>query len=153
PSLPASGSRPGRRNPLPSTHPARRRAMRALPRRPDCPTFGIAPSHLPPSPRRPARGSAIELPSSNHGGVTALAAEVAGIEPTGRGAPVPLVLKTRGATRPRSPPGPVYHAVSVGPSSAGPSSGEPDSASARGSFGDAHAASASVTARYSNASP
>src|SRR6266496_3831300 len=32
-------------------------------------------------------------------------AEVAGIEPTGRGSPVPLVLKTRGATRPRSPPG------------------------------------------------
>ena len=31
-------------------------------------------------------------------------AEVAGIEPTGRGVPVPLVLKTRGATRPRSPP-------------------------------------------------
>jgi hypothetical protein len=31
-------------------------------------------------------------------------AEVAGIEPTGRGSPVPLVLKTRGATRPRSPP-------------------------------------------------
>src|SRR5438874_2516723 len=26
-------------------------------------------------------------------------AEVAGIEPTGRGSPVPLVLKTRGATR------------------------------------------------------
>jgi hypothetical protein len=35
-------------------------------------------------------------------------AEVAGIEPTGRGSPVPLVLKTRGATRPRSPPAPVY---------------------------------------------
>jgi hypothetical protein len=34
-------------------------------------------------------------------------AEVAGIEPTGRGSPVPLVLKTRGATRPRSPPAPV----------------------------------------------
>src|SRR5262249_43044467 len=32
-------------------------------------------------------------------------AEVAGIEPTGRGSPVPLVLKTREATRPRSPPG------------------------------------------------
>src|SRR5260221_2604778 len=31
-------------------------------------------------------------------------AEVAGIEPTGRGVPVPLVLKTRGATRPRAPP-------------------------------------------------
>ena len=31
-------------------------------------------------------------------------AEVAGIEPTGRGVPVPLVLKTRRATRPRSPP-------------------------------------------------
>src|SRR5260370_34625730 len=31
-------------------------------------------------------------------------AEVAGIEPTGRGSPGPLGLKTRGATRPRSPP-------------------------------------------------
>jgi hypothetical protein len=31
-------------------------------------------------------------------------AEVAGIEPTGRGSPVPLVLKTRRATRPCSPP-------------------------------------------------
>lgn len=29
---------------------------------------------------------------------------MAGIEPTGRGSPVPLVLKTREATRPRSPP-------------------------------------------------
>jgi len=37
-------------------------------------------------------------------------AEVAGIEPTGRGSPVPLVLKTRGATRPRSPPRAFSHA-------------------------------------------
>ena len=35
---------------------------------------------------------------------------MAGIEPTGRGVPVPLVLKTREATRPRSPPEAVYHA-------------------------------------------
>ena len=41
----------------------------------------------------------------------AIEAEVAGIEPTGRVAPVPLVLKTRGATRPRSPPGRVWHGV------------------------------------------
>ena len=42
-----------------------------------------------------------------------MGAEVAGIEPTGRGSPVPLVLKTRGATRPRSPPRAVYHASEV----------------------------------------
>ena len=40
-------------------------------------------------------------------------AEVAGIEPTGRGSPVPLVLKTRGATRPRSPPGTRLHATHI----------------------------------------
>ena len=55
---------------------------------------------------RSTDGTAHEIP----GGVTDAAypratAEVAGIEPTGRGSPVPLVLKTRGATRPRSPPG------------------------------------------------
>ncbi len=41
-------------------------------------------------------------------------AEAAGIEPTGRGVPVPLVLKTRGATRPRSPPGVTLQAGVIG---------------------------------------
>ena len=38
------------------------------------------------------------------GALVGMLAEVAGIEPTGRGSPVPLVLKTREATRPLSPP-------------------------------------------------
>src|SRR5437763_8032154 len=48
--------------------------------------------------------SLIALPMVFLLSMTCLSAEVAGIEPTGRGSPVPLVLKTRGATRPRSPP-------------------------------------------------
>jgi len=91
--------------------------------------------------RRPAMSEAIE-------------AEVAGIEPTGRGSPVPLVLKTRGATRPRSPPGRVYHASEEAPARAvlwvSASDASPDAAGSEGAFGSRglpHAAIASVTAR------
>ena len=67
---------------------------------------GSARWRLPPS-REDDRPVSVILPSAFHG--VRGSAEVAGIEPTGRGSPVPLVLKTRGATRTRSPPGPVYH--------------------------------------------
>jgi hypothetical protein len=66
-------------------------------------TAGVGEAHRSGGGRRSRPGSAeptrMTEPPRLRGGSADPQAEVAGIEPTGRGSPVPLVLKTRGPTR------------------------------------------------------
>ena len=111
----------GRGTPLgtPSSEPPGLSGSRAA-----CSTRSVRPSHSAPCRRYPGRADPRSKARPGRRRMPRDVAEVAGIEPTGRGVPVPLVLKTRRATRPRSPPGRTLS----------PGSGEPRRAISRRRF-------------------
>ena len=93
----------------PTTHPRRKTGPFTRARAENSTRItAMIPAGLIATPIANGRTSLIALPMSQLLSNGHRSAEVAGIEPTGRGSPVPLVLKTRGATRPRSPPASVY---------------------------------------------